>query len=510
MCKGMNARVFGCLSLMLFAACAGPSTPRTQDDEQVIGQIPPGPTDQDRVEGALAYRMHWRGDVLDVFVQLANPPQTTRFFLPKSWRDEENFSKSIAIAGARGPEGPVFLTIDRQAHHIDVQSQDLPWVELHYVVHPTAERTQLGPAFHDETLVLYGPAFLVLPARQILDRVSNVPIEVLVPKDWSIVSTWPTAVQRPSSVIQDYTMTGFRAEDGSGLRDAFLVAGHLHVTRTESLEVAFDPIFAGDRSQVVRLINSAISFYASELGTLGPTRVFVQSVLPTSHGEIDGLGRKGGFVLRLPENSASSPQVALLVLHEALHLWNGHHLIADHQQEPELRWFIEGLTHYSALMAGCKTGVYGQRFVLDELAAIFDAYLRNPLTSQGTGTTLDQRRFPYDHGALIGFFMEILGQPHQTQALKWISALQDVALHPQRFRKSDVETALRTILGKQESNTIIALTRSNTSVVPVSHLLAQAGLHLLRSSKGSSARLIPLESGPATYKQVLKHCKDDL
>jgi predicted metalloprotease with PDZ domain len=298
-------------------------------------------------------------------------------------------------------------------------------------------------------------------------------------------------------------------EDGAGLRDAFLVAGQLNISTSGTLEVAFDPTFHGDQHQVVTLVDATISHYATELGSLGPTRVFVQSS-SALHQDVEGLGRRGGFVLRLPETSRNPNQVALLVLHEALHLWNGHHLVADPQQEAELRWFIEGITHYSALMAGCQTGFYGQRFVLDELAAIFDAYLRNPITAQNVGTSLDQRRYPYDHGALIGFFVEILGHQNGVQSLQWISALQKIAPPPQKFRITDVEAALRTIVGEPELRTLLPLMRPHESTVPVTNLLAKSGLHLLRSSRDTPARLIPLENGPATYKNVLKTCKDDL
>lgn len=456
------------------------------------------------VRGGLAYRIVWQDEHLDVHIRLAKPPNRARFFLPQSWRGGEDYSKAISIAGARDSEGPLFLTIDRVEGHVEILSEDSDWIELHYVVRPSLTRELFAPAYYDNLLVLFAPTFLVLPAQQVLERVVDVPIEVLVPRDWKIVATWKEVTRRPSEQLKDYTVAGFIAADGLSARDAFLVAGNLDVRESGPNAVVFDPNFLGDRDAFVHVVQRTLSYYQSVLGDLGSVRVLVQPSHSPEY-EWDGLGRKGGFVLRLPVMQQIDPETHLLILHEALHLWNGHHVVARDQKTGATSWFTEGVTHFIALQSGCRMGVFGMKFALAEIARSAQAYMANPVSRGESGASIDQQRFPYDHGFLISLFLEGMATDGAS-ALNWLIELERAVPPPRRYSREDLLRALGNV--SEESRRRLSPHIHGTPL-SVDQILRDLGLHLIPGSSDTRPRVIPLSDVPARYLQALSHCQDD-
>jgi len=485
---------------MTCVACSHEQTSRSDDD--LVGRMD---STGSPVRGALAYRIIWQHEHLDVHIRLASPPPRARFFLPQAWRGGEDYSKAISIAGARDSKGPLFLTIDRLEGHVEILSENSDWIELHYVVRPSLARELFAPAYYDDLLVLFAPTFLVLPAQQVLERVIDVPIEVVIPQDWKIVATWREVARRPSEHVEGYTVAGFLAPDGLSARDAFLVAGDLDVRESKSNTVVFDPNFSGDREEFVRVIQSTLSHYQTALGDLGSVRVLVQpSVSPET--EWDGLGRKGGFVLRLPASPKMTPETHLLILHEALHLWNGHHVVARDQETGATSWFTEGLTHYVALQAGCRMGVYGMKFALSEIARAAQSYQLNPGSRGEGGTPLDLQRFPYDHGFLLSLWMESSASDQNVTALNWLRELEQIVPPPKRFSREDLVRALGA-LSEQSQRRLTPYIKG--SPLRVEQILRDLGLHLVPGSTDNQPRVIPLADVPQGFLRVLSHCQDD-
>jgi len=377
-------KLFAILHLIAFALVfAGCETPdrHVDDSHELVGTVEPA--SQSEAGGfdrrTLWYRVALADESLDVRVRLFSPPAVTRFFLPGPWGGTD-FANRIRIAGAHGPKGPRFLTIDRRNGRIELEGNDAAWVELRYRVDLESDSSiPLAPRYSDGVLTAFGPAILVLPAKQILDRTREIPIEVNLPSDWSLLSTWRRVHRAASRAVRGNTVWGFMAEDSNVLRDAFLVAGKeldvLHRGKDQNVSVGFEPTFVGDRDAITDLVFQVVERFRADYGDLGPTRVYIDAREGADNETTGGLGRSGGFVLELPHDAALDAATVLIATHEALHLWNGHHLVPAASEEEKLRWFKEGVTHYMAIRSACESGHFGMKDALAELAQIGRAHV---------------------------------------------------------------------------------------------------------------------------------------
>lgn len=473
-------------TFMILLTCTSCKSAPALPDDEVVGRAPESKTEL--VDDAMAYRVLWQEDSIRVVFRLVSPPPNTRLFLPKD--------AQVTLQDARDESGPIFTTIDRSANHIDVNTTDSEWVELEYVVKLEARETRFAPSFHNNILVLLGPTFLVLPARQLLSKVGAVPIEVHLPTDWKVLTTWRESGRKPSATHPGFDVIGLRAEEGMVLSDAFFVAGNLKVENSGPHRIAFSKGRNLD-PRVPEIVEEAIELMTQKLGSQGTANVFIQdgSADPS---DLDGLGRRNGFVVKLPDSL--NAQSKLLIFHEAIHLWNGHWLVPRDQEEQELRWFVEGVTHYLALKLGCESGQLSEDFAWTEVAQNLGAYEQNPVRTVNPVTELDQLRFPYDHGFVLALYADLTRKP-DVDIFDWLNYLAKASAPPARYSSTDVRVALEQI--STNSNLIWQFAESR---VPLENVLREAGLHLLPPTSSRPPKLSKLEGVPKNAHQLFSAC----
>lgn len=487
----------------------GCTHPARVDDDTLVGKPDP-PMTSEYNRGTLWYGVAVHRERLDVTVRLLAPPTgSTRFFLPGPWAGRSDHADALAIGQARGPDGPAFLTIDRSAGRIDIDTPDLEWVELRYSVDLSQlkDHGSFRPGFREGVAVLFGPTFLVLPSQQVLDQTREIPVEVHVPDAWNVMTTWSPVAEKPSRHNASVRVHGFIAQDGKALRDAFLVTGEklkmVAPPQTPETTVGFSPRFKGDREAIASLVGSVLAGYRETFDSLGPTRVFVDVSDAGPDAPLGGVGRRGGFVLNLPSKSAASPDVALLVAHEALHLWNGHHLVPHPDAEEGTRWFKEGVTHYLAIKYASRWGLIDFDFASGELAQLAANYQRNPLSQGRQGRKIDRMRFPYDQGALLALEVDAalarssLGKVGVEDWLREVGELADDGV----YNRETLAMALREVSTEIGSAAPAVMRRHLDATRPIdlSALFHRADLHWLPSDRSRGARVIGLERKQPLY-----------
>ncbi len=489
--------VLGALS----AACHGDR--KTTHGESLVGRPDVNATQQ---RGNLWYRVALEDGRLDAAVRLFSPPPQTRFFLPTEWAGRDDFADVIGITGATTPNGPAAVAINRAAGEVEVEVDGADWVQLEYRVELSAVS-----AFHAQldggVLVAFGPTFLVTPAQQVLERTTQIPIELRLPADFEVVSTWPSVGASMSEQAPEARLHRFVAADVSELRDAFIVAGPmLRIVRTGTgptlVEVAFAPAFEGDTAEFAELVASVTERFRKRFGDSGPVHAYVRT-RSSAAGDFGGFGRRGGFILDVPPDTSVSDATRLLVAHEALHVWNGHRLIPTAQVEARTRWFKEGVTHYLALKS---LGELDEAFVLAELTQVAANYARNPIVRGAPGKPLDGTRLPYDFGVLVALGLDAAltsASSGATDLTCWLSTLLE--RENQRYDELQLFEALQQCAGPGGGRRVAQLWRQWVRArepIALRELFSEVGLHWLPETPQSSARLVPLEKSALPYRRL--------
>ncbi|MFB6262775.1 MAG: hypothetical protein ABEL76_03970 [Bradymonadaceae bacterium] len=405
------------------------------------------PTSSDRSH-ALWYRFAMRDRGLAIRVRLLKPPAKTTFFLPASNRTEWRFQ----IVDARGPSGRIRVRRTGEGRRLDLRSDGLKWVELHYRVRrptPRAPRTNA---------VLEIPSILVVPSRELVDTIRDIPVELHAPSDWRVVTTWRRRSQRRSTVEARRTVHGFVTDNLRDLRDAFVAAGPRLTVRqrgsgSDRVRVAFESGLDAPVARLTRFTEGVVDHYRTVFGDLGPVSAVVAAGPEGRRDLPRGSGRGGGFLLRLPPGAVLDRSTRLLVAHEALHVWNGHYLVPDPRSELEVRWFEEGVTHYLAVKALRRLGTFDGAGVRRMLARTAHRYLQNPVAGGGTADRRDRRRLPYDRGLLLGVAFDAALAQTSSRSLtveSWLRAMLDQPeAHRHRYDADDLERALSSLVGGQ-------------------------------------------------------------
>jgi hypothetical protein len=402
-------------ALLCFVSACGNRVVTKQPADLVGSPLPRQATSKsktDRSASALWYRIELSESQITVGIRLYSPPERTKFFLPKRWSEYASDPISITIKTAYGPTGQLHVDLDRAQGVAEVDTKNQEWVDLVYSI-PVPQKSDLRTldlANIKGAIVAYGPTFLVLPSRETLAESSAIPVEVHAPIDWVVESTWKKVHVAPSRVDAARQVQGFLAAGAQELRDSFVVAGQpqrLATKRAADSKVTslFVGSSFGDRDQriVHETIIATITEYRDHFGDLGPATVLIGEHLGENPDYV-GMGRLGGFVLSIPtEDSVDSSKAALLIAHEALHLWNGHYLVPATSEAHELDWFKEGITHYLAIKTALALGNLTVDEAVEELRQVRHSYEDNPIVSGvGTPTASDKLRFPYDLGVRIG------------------------------------------------------------------------------------------------------------
>jgi predicted metalloprotease with PDZ domain len=208
-------------------------------------------------------------------------------------------------------------------------------------------------------------------------------------------------------------------------------------------------------------------------------------------------------VIQLPSEGDITPDVALLVAHEALHLWNGHHLVPEVEAEASTRWFKEGVTHYLAVKYALRWGLVDFDFATAEFAEIASNYLRNPLSRGASGRQLDHIRFPYDQGALLALEVDAAlarSSNGEVGIEDWLRAV-DAKTKSGRYNRETLTVALRSVATPVGSDAPAVMRRhlDDPGPVDIRALFHRADLHWLPSDRSRTARVIALERAAPLY-----------
>ena len=491
------------LGLML-VACRSPA-PIGDSGDGIVGARPD--TGTTKAQSAnIWYRFAYRegDDGMSAAVRLFAPPARTRFFLPGEWAGRGDFAEVIGITGASTSVGPADIEIDRHARHVDVVSEGARWVELQYRVTFSA-RSAFHAQVDSDVLVAFGPTVVVTPASQILERSANIPVELVLPSSRELISTWPSHGRAESVAMPGHTVHKFVAKDIGQLRDAFFVAGpQLRAVHADSadLSVAFSPAFEGDSDELAAVVARVCQIYRSRFGDAGPIRVFVRT-RASQVGELGGTGRRGGFVLDVPPDSAVTDEMRLLVAHEALHMWNGHLAMPTADADVATRWFKEGVTHYLALKLAAQAS---EDFVLKELAEIGSAYARNPISRGASARQADVARFPYDFGALVALTIDAqitLASRGRSDITCWLTSLLE--RDDRTYDETVLFDALQACTGPASNRDVAQTWRRLIRVrtpMNLRKVFEAIGLHWLPATEHRSAQLVPLDGARPLYREL--------
>jgi predicted metalloprotease with PDZ domain len=465
--------------------------------------------------GALWYSITARGDRLEVAARLLKPAARTSFFLPGAWAGRDDYADHIRIVGAWGEGGSRALTLEREQGRLDVEAEAGDgWIELRYEVRLYA-RTSAAQRFLPQRLgdgfFVYAPTMLILPSERVAQTLRDIPVEVRASSSGLAVSTWPLV--REAASVQDATQRvyGFVASDIHHLRDAYLAVTDAVVEQPGAgARVVFERGYRGDRAKLADTIRRVLALYQARYGALGEQVVTALVRSPGERGLTWGTGRRGGFVLELDAEARVGHETALLVTHEAFHMWNGHLLIPRSEEEAQTRWFKEGLTHYIALGALGELGLSSEREVLGELAQAARRYKHSPMTrlGEGAGTPEQRALYPYDRGLLLAlaldealrrgsldtctldtWFAQVLARSRQR------GGYYDAALLGQALRELPCDTGAAQRVWQAHV--------VGSEALELDGLFGELGLHWLDAEGGRPAKLIPLDGQPARYARML-------
>ncbi|RVU48267.1 hypothetical protein EA187_02185 [Lujinxingia sediminis] len=485
----------------------------------MVGAPEPGPTTSyapaPAQRGALWYQLDLTGDALRVRLRMNAPPAAASFFLPGPWAGQDDFDERIVVESTQGPSGALPMHLVREAGRIDVNAGDVAWLELTYRVRPPRAgeaHSRFHPRRTANELFAYAPTIFVLPSEGLARQVRDIPIEIHTPRGWNVSATWPPHAATTLSARGDRLITGYLAENVRTLRDAFVLAGEdlpsrrvelhpgtLTVVQSPAMRFSIDEL-TGPSARIVRRFMARYGIYDDVVAAILPNDA------ATEGSELQGMGRRGGFVVQVPPHQQMGPELLLLMAHEALHMWNGHELVPAPEAEAETRWFKEGLTHYLALKALAREGLVDRRALLRELAAAAQHYSQNPLARREAANDLDQARFPYDRGLLIALSLDIaLSEASQgrVQLERWLVQLLKPHLRDtaRAYDTALLERAFREIcdtLGPEPVQRFERLVREESPIDPRA-LFTELNLHWLAPGGGGPARLLPIEGEPAKF-----------
>lgn len=462
--------------------------------------------------GEMWYHIEPQNRELTVNIRLLDPPATTTFFLPGPWANHDGFDELITIDEAHGPNTQTALpmTIDRGAGRIDIETDDRDWVELSYRVGLPAGADADNPFVpwsKSDQFFAYAPTILVLPSAGIATELRDIPIEVHTPDGWTVSSTWSR--ERVEDIGANQQVVGFVAEDIRSLRDAYIGAGrHWNgLTAADSdrvVRLTCTTDFAFEDEQLLDAVSRITDYYVEEFSTY--EEISAIAVAADDDASLGGTGRRGGFVLEIPQDHPLDDALLTLTAHEAFHMWNGHQLVPASDSRDETRWFKEGLTHYVAVKTLARHDLIDASAVRDEFARAGQYYLDNPVITGGRIRPIDRSRLPYDRGLLVALALDVALYEYTDGRLTiedWIATLlaepyaRDARSYdPGLLRESFRAFTRQYGLGPARRYDELV---SHKQTIDVRTLYRKIGLHFIETEDDGPARLLPIEGQTALF-----------
>ena len=506
------------LIAVLLLSCSSPAPPAVGDDEMVGRPAAAVETTESPPprHGVLWYHIEPATDHVAIQVRLLDPPTKATFFLPGPWAGHRGFDEMITVGQARSAEGSLSLTVDRQQGRIDVETNGADWVEVSYRI-----ETGSGPGDHhrfapwqtDEAFFAYAPTILVVPSDDVSRHIRDIPVEIHLSEPWTVTATWPLhhiQDRRPRRIA------GFVADDIRDLRDAFIGAGQSweQVDQTldgATLDLTLTDQFAFEPEELLEAASIISQHYLDAFGLYDRLSGIVMPRTDDKEeaGALRGTGRRGGFVLEVPTDHGIDDELLLLLAHEALHMWNGHQLVAHPDAADDTTWFKEGVTHYIALKSLSRLALIDNRAVRRELAQAAQYYLRNPMIAGGNVRAVDELRFPYDQGLLIALAIDLTLYEVSDGALgieDWLTTLVSppFAGSSDGYDSSVLRTGLEYLIADYDQAPLrryhALVERQRT--IDVTDLFGRLGLHFLRPDGDDTPRLLPIEGQASRFEAL--------
>jgi hypothetical protein len=529
------------LAVCLLPGCKSQKTkPDDSADELVGSPVRPGSAEAEQSDkasdaetddspvrrGALWYRLALDDEQLEVRVRLLKPARRTSFFMPDSQTGGSAIERAFTIGGARGPDGTLPVEQFPDQGRIDVETEGLEWVELDYRVDLTAfpeRNNRARPEYTDGNALVYAPDVLAVPSKQVVSSIREIPIEIHAPKDWRLFATWPARETKASLRNEGRRVDGFVAEDVRSLRDAFFVAGRdLEAVRRSTdgddqpVTIAYGPGLQYDRQSVADLVARTVGIYREQFGSVGPVLAYFRSGSGDDDSGVRGTAKRRGLVVGVDRQEADPAETALLVAHEAFHLWNGHELVPSPTHEKETRWFKEGATHYMALKTLYRAGILDHDGIRRELARSAFFYRRNPATRGERASALDLHRLPYDRGLLLALtFDAALARCTDARAsiADWIGEL--LAGDERFYDPNMLRRSFDRVAGRHCSSGSRVWRRfvEHEARLEPSRIFSDVGLHLIEARTLEDTRVLPVDGRNQLYQTLFsrpaRHADDN-
>ena len=443
---------------------------------------------------------------LSVTMRLLKPPESLSLFLPQAWAGERDWASQLRIQRAAAPSGELVATLRRDLGRVDLEpGEGAEWVELSYEVE-LSERLDYTDRFSPHSLedqgdfFAYAPTFLILPSERLCASLINIPVEIITSSQAELVTTWRAVHDAPSRQDEAQRVRGFIVPDFYALYDAFvMVSSRAEVTeRSPRLKVAFEQDFRGEREDFARFIDETLARYEALLGPAGDhTTALIRA--PRGYHVASqrwGTGRRGGFVLEVEPEASLDQSAEVLIAHEALHLWNGHALVADSEQAEQTKWFKEGVTHYLALRTLYHHGVLEEREFLAQIARAAARYEAAHREHQSAEARAQIALYPYDHGLLLAMEADAMLHARGEDLSTWLKDLLE-RLEREPSWRYDADDLWEPLAERLDASSLdfISWRRHCEDREPIAldDFFARQGLHWLKTDSGRESRLIPLK-----------------
>ena len=248
-----------------------------------------------------------------------------------------------------------------------------------------------------------GYALFLFPAIEDLSKINDVSVSFLLPTGWKASTPWQLQADGSFKAVPDLRFL---------FNNCFFVGKHKEVLITHEgfqLRIAYSSSYEKSKSLFTRLMRSTIS-ECKRIFNGALKNQYLIVINP--HRMTDGSAFRGSFsqIINGPMNNVSAVTWGHTMIHETVHLWNGHSLQPAGQEE----WFKEGFTDYLAVLIESRSGLFSPDIIMKRFEKMYSRHYIGKVI-QGSPESLREsgnrkqeiRSLVYGGGALFALALDI-------------------------------------------------------------------------------------------------------
>jgi predicted metalloprotease with PDZ domain len=216
-----------------------------------------------------------------------------------------------------------------------------------------------------------GYSLFIFPSVDDLSSVKDVKVSFKLPGNWKASTPWQSLGNNTYKAASDLRFL---------LNNCLFVGSHKEETiniEGFELRIAYNSSYEPSKALFMDLMTATLSeckhmFYGSM------AKQYLIVINP--HRMTDGSAFRGSFsqIINGPMNEISRVTWGHTMIHETMHLWNGHSLRPEGQEE----WFKEGFTDYLTVLTESRLGLFSQEIVMNRLEKIYSRYVIGKMIQQ--------------------------------------------------------------------------------------------------------------------------------